>query len=79
MSHTPHELAEEFPQQVEALHRLKQENAHFAKLFDSYHNVNRAIHRAETQVEPVSEDEESRMRRERLALKDEIAHMLNGG
>ena len=40
MSHTPHELAEEFPQQVEALHRLKQENAHFAKLFDSYHNVN---------------------------------------
>lgn len=79
MSHTPHELAEEFPQQVEALHRLKQENAHFAKLFDSYHDVNRAIHRAETQVEPVSEDEESRMRRERLALKDEIAHMLNGG
>ncbi|MCL1629254.1 MULTISPECIES: YdcH family protein [Roseinatronobacter] len=79
MSHTPHELAEEFPQQVEELHRLKQENAHFAKLFDSYHNVNRAIHRAETHVEPVSEDEESRMRRERLALKDEIAHMLNGG
>ncbi|NBB97283.1 MAG: DUF465 domain-containing protein [Alphaproteobacteria bacterium] len=77
MSHTPHELAEEFPQQADALHRLKQDDAHFAKLCDSYHEVNRAIHRAETNVEPVAEDEESRMRRERLALKDEIAQMLN--
>lgn len=77
MSHTPHELAEEFPHAADAMHRLKQEDAHFAKLFDSYHEVNRAIHRAETHVEPVAEAEEARMRRERLALKDEIAQILN--
>ena len=77
MSHTPHELAEEFPNQLEALHSLKQDDAHFAKLCDSYHEVNRAIHRAETQIDPVAEEEESRMRRERLALKDEIAQKLN--
>ena len=39
MSHTPHELAEEFPAEVEKMHRLKQDNAHFAKLFDEYHEV----------------------------------------
>jgi len=77
MSHTPHELAEEFPNQLEALHSLKQDDAHFAKLCDSYHEVNRAIRRAETQIDPVAEEEESRMRRERLALKDEIAQKLN--
>ena len=77
MSHTPHELTEEFPHQTDALHRLKQENSHFAKLCDSYHEVNRAIHRAETNVEPVSEEAESQMRRERMTLKDEIAKMLS--
>jgi hypothetical protein len=34
MSHVPHELAEEFPEHTETMHRLKQDNAHFAKLFD---------------------------------------------
>lgn len=77
MSHTPHELAEEFPQQADMLHQLKQENAHFAKLCDTYHEVNRAIHRAETNVEPIAEAEESQMRRERMVLKDEIAKMLS--
>ncbi|SUZ33137.1 hypothetical protein ROE7235_02905 [Roseibaca ekhonensis] len=77
MSHTPHELAEEFPHAADAMHRLKQEDAHFAKLFDSYHEVNRAIHRAETNIEPVAEAQEAQMRRERMALKDEIAHILN--
>lgn len=76
MSHTPHELAEEFPQHGDAMHRLKLENAHFAKLCDTYHAVNRAIHRAETNVEPVADSQETQMRRERLALKDEIAQML---
>lgn len=79
MSHTPHELAEEFPHHTDVIHRLKQDNTHFAKLCDSYHDVNRAIHRAETNVEPVAEAQETQMRRERMALKDEIAQMLAGG
>mgnify|MGYP005873465397 CR=1 FL=1 len=77
MSNTPHELAEEFPDATETMHRLKQEDAHFAKLCDDYHNVNRTLHRAETKVEPVSEDAESQMRRNRMALKDEIARILS--
>ncbi|WP_439560638.1 YdcH family protein [Roseinatronobacter sp.] len=76
MTHTPHELAEEFPQSADLIHRLKSEDAHFRRLSDEYHAVNRAIHRAETLVEPVSGDHEIEMRRKRLALKDEIARLL---
>ena len=76
MSHTPHELAEEFPDAAEKLHALKMENAHFRKLAEEYHDVNRAIHRAETLVEPMSDDHEAELRRKRLHLKDEIARLL---
>jgi uncharacterized protein YdcH (DUF465 family) len=55
MSHTPHELAEEFPEHVEKMRELKMSNGHFAKLFDEYHEVNRAVHRAETKVEPTDD------------------------
>ena len=76
MSHTPHELAEEFPGDIQRMHDLREANAHFARLADEYHEVNRAIHRAETRVEVLSDEHESELRRKRLALKDEIAAML---
>jgi len=76
MSHTPHELAEEFPNDVDRIHELKTTNPHFAKLMDAYHEVNRAVHRAETGVEPTDDFAETQMRKERMQLKDEIASML---
>jgi len=72
MSHTPHELAEEFPNDAAHLHALNTSSAHFAKRFDEYHDVNRQIHRMETHVEPASEAEEAVLRRRRMMLKDEI-------
>lgn len=77
MSHTPHELAEEFPDKVELISELKQSNAHFAGLVDKYHEINRAIHRAETNVEPTEELHEVEMRKERMMLKDDIWKMLS--
>ncbi len=77
MSHTPHELHEEFPEHVERMHDLKVSDAHFAKLFDEYHEINRAVHRAETNVEPVEELAEVDMRKRRMHLKDEIWRMLS--
>lgn len=76
MSHTPHELSEEFPGQIEKIHELKERDAHFRKLFDDYHEVNRAIHRAETNVEPMDQFHEEDLRKQRLALKDRIARAL---
>lgn len=77
MTHTPHELAEEFPEQAELIHELKTKDAHFAKLADAYHEVNREIHRLETRVEAASEDREEELRKQRMRLKDEIAAMLS--
>lgn len=76
MSHTPHELADEFPGLVERMHDLKRDDAHFAKLFEAYHEVNRAIHRAETDVAPTSDAHMVEMRKQRIHLKDEIYAML---
>jgi len=76
MTHTPHELHEEFPDHADRMGQLRQDNAHFAKLSDTYHTLNRAIHRAETNVEPTSDDHLVQMRKERLALKDEIYSLL---
>ncbi|MDG4647476.1 YdcH family protein [Roseibacterium sp. SDUM158017] len=78
MSHTPHELAQDFPQDAEKIHELKVSNPHFAKLMEAYHDVNRSVHRAETGVEPVDQATETEMRKERMRLKDEIAGMLAG-
>ncbi|MDR9394638.1 YdcH family protein [Roseovarius sp. SYSU LYC5161] len=76
MSHTPHELHEEFPEHAEKITALKTSDAHFARLADEYHELNRAIHRAETNVDPVEELTETDMRKKRAALKDEIYRML---
>ncbi len=76
MSHTPHELHEEFPDHEDRIKVLKATNGHFARLMDQYHKVNREVHGAETNVAPVSEATETDMRRERARLKDEIYQML---
>lgn len=76
MSHTPHELHEEFPELADKITELKTSDAHFAKLADEYHDLNRAVHRAETNIEPVEELAEVEMRKKRAALKDQLYSML---
>ena len=77
MSHTPHELAADFPEHAEKIQALKLSDAHFAKLSEAYHEVNRQVHRAETDVEPTGDAEIEAMRRERVRLKDELFALLS--
>ncbi len=76
MSHTPHELAEEFPDFVAVIRHLREKDGHFLRLSDAYHDVNKAIHRAETNIEPLDDMHVADLRKERLRLKDEIYGML---
>ena len=76
MSHVPHELHEEFPEATETLHVLKTKDAHFARLADEYHTVNREVHRIETNVEPASDEVLEDLKKKRLHLKDQIAALL---
>jgi uncharacterized protein YdcH (DUF465 family) len=76
MSNTPHELAEEFPEYKDRIHDLKVSDAHFRKLFDEYHEINREVHRTEAAGINVSDDAYEEMKKKRLALKDELFEML---
>jgi hypothetical protein len=76
MTHVPHELAEEFPEYREKMHELKLADAHFRKLADAYHALNREIHRIETDVAPADDLHHQELRRRRVKLKDEIFGLL---
>lgn len=75
-AHTPHELAEIFPRDAIALRRLKQTDAHLARLAERHHQVNRAIHRIEAGVEAACDTRLETLRKERLHLLDTIAAIL---
>ena len=79
MSNTPHDITEEFPDQRERITKLKTSDGHFARLAEEYNELNRAIHRIETRVEPAPEDVEEELKRRRVHLKDEIAQILAEG
>ncbi|MEM9475008.1 MAG: DUF465 domain-containing protein [Pseudomonadota bacterium] len=76
MTHTPHELAADFPEHAERIHDLKQSDAHFCRLMDEYHEINRQVHRAETNVEPIEQLAETELRKRRAVLKDELYRLL---
>lgn len=76
MSHVPHDLAADFPEFADRIHDLKEKDAHFARLMEDYHEINRQVHRAETMVEPISQEAETDLRKRRAALKDELYRMM---
>lgn len=78
MTHVPHELAEEFPDHRDTIHRLKTSNGHFARLFDEYHGLNREIHRHEANGIDVADEVIEGWKKQRLKLKDELFAMIAG-
>ena len=76
MSHTPHQLHEEFPQDAAKIHALKIADARFAKLADTYHDLNRSVHRMETGIEAVADEFLEDLKKRRLELKDQIAALI---
>ncbi|NDA45977.1 MAG: DUF465 domain-containing protein [Alphaproteobacteria bacterium] len=76
MSHTPHELHQEFPQHAEALHQLKMSNAHFQRLSQDYERINKVIHKAEAGLEPMDDAALEGLKKQRLHIKDDIAKLL---
>lgn len=75
-AHTPNELVDVFPQDAATLHRLKADNAHFARLAEQHHVLNREIHRIESEVDAASDERLEGLKKERLHLLDAIAAML---
>ena len=76
MSNTPHELHDEFPLDADRIHALKISDQHFAGLIDGYNEVNRTVHRMETNIEAVADEVLEGFKKQRLELKDRIAAAL---
>ncbi|HRY07744.1 MAG TPA: YdcH family protein [Hyphomicrobiaceae bacterium] len=77
MTHVPHEIPDEFPEYKDKIHDLKTSNAHFARLFEEYHELNREVHRIEAAGINTSDEEFENLKLVRLRLKDEIYEMLH--
>lgn len=71
-----HDIGREFPEYRDRIHSLKTESAHFAKLFDAYHELDKEIARIEQEIEPASDEHAEELKKQRLKLKDEIFGML---
>ncbi|MCB1890500.1 MAG: DUF465 domain-containing protein [Rhodocyclaceae bacterium] len=72
----PHDLHHEFPEYENEIRDLKMADAHFAKLFDEYHEVNRHVQRVELNAELATDPELEDLKKQRLKLKDELYAML---
>ncbi|ETW12591.1 hypothetical protein ATO8_11254 [Roseivivax marinus] len=76
MTHTPHRLAEDFPDHSADIAALRRSDAHFARLAEEYDQINDDIHLSEINVQPLEDMEEVLKRKERAKLKDAIYAML---
>lgn len=71
-----HDLAHEFPTQVEKLHEMKLNNAHFAKLCTKYDDLNKQVITLEGKGTPVADESMEDLKKQRMTTKDEISKML---
>ena len=72
----PHELRDEFPQEISLIERMIRTNYEFRRLAERYDEVNRNIYCIESGEEPTTDEVLTRLRKWRLKLKDEIAAIL---
>lgn len=76
MSTEHHPLLTEFPELREQIHRLKVEDAHFRRLFDEYHELDKAVYRMDENIDTVSDQVMEEAKSRRVALKDTLYGML---
>jgi len=74
--HIPHELREEFPEEVEFIEQSVKRDYEFRQLATRYDEVNRHIYRIESEDEPTSDEVLEDLKKQRLKLKDAIATAL---
>ena len=65
-----------FPEYRELITQLKGHDTHFTRLFDKHNALDQHIKNKEAQIEPGTQIEIERMKKEKLALKDEIYQLL---
>ncbi|OOY40038.1 hypothetical protein BOV90_06105 [Solemya velum gill symbiont] len=60
-----------------SLHKLKMSDNYFSSLMEKYEELDKQVYRMEDGSEPTSDEVVEQLKKERLALKDEIFHKLH--
>lgn len=71
-----HPLIKDFPEMREKMQELRQTDAHFARLAETYEDLDKQICRIEDGIELLDDAALGALKVERVALKDEIAGLL---
>ncbi|AZQ86125.1 DUF465 domain-containing protein [Colwellia sp. Arc7-635] len=71
-----HDLHHEFPEFQQEIRQLKMSDAHFARLFKEYHELDQEVRHIEEGVETTSNEYLETQKIARLHLKDELFSML---
>jgi len=71
-----HDLLHELPEYQDRIHQLKLENVHFRKVFDEYHELEHEIHRINTGVETVTDEQLHQLKANLLFIKDELVSII---
>jgi len=58
------------------IHELKQQNAHFAKIFEKHNELDQKVEDAEAGRVPMTDMELETLKKEKLLLKDEAYKMI---
>lgn len=71
-----HDLRHEFPDLEAKIQSLRDANAEFAKLMDSYDGIDARVRQLEELGTPVADETIEDLKKQRLLLKDRLYEML---
>ena len=71
-----HPLNAEFPEFRDVIHQRKRDDAHFARLFDEYEQIDKAVVRVENGAEHLGDLTLEQMKKQRLHLKEQLYALL---
>lgn len=72
-----HPLIHEFPEYLEVMHRLKVSDPEFRALAAEYHELDKAIYRAEQDIEPHDDAHVETLKKKRIFLKDTLLGLIH--
>lgn len=65
-----------FPEYRDLITKLKNEDAHFARLFDKHNEIDQKIKNQEANIEFATQQEVETLKKEKLKIKDELYAIL---
>lgn len=71
-----HTLVKDLPEHKHTIRHLKMHDAHFAKLFNSYNDLETEVHNIEKDDSRVGDDHIEYLKKRRVQLKDELFDII---